>query len=170
MIIMSEKNVTAVATIYGLYDPRTDELRYVGSTTHTLAERRAGHMSDVYGSNPDRRKAFWLRELVDLGLKPVIKAIESVPQDRREIRELFWIRHFKAKGCELTNRKGMGDTYRKRPIPKEVIEMETQKTQPLTPSELSSALWLVAAREMGPHATPAAVVARWRELLAMEGA
>jgi hypothetical protein len=113
------------ATVYTLTDPRDGEIRYVGCTADPLAARRSGHLTDVYaGNNPDCLKASWLLELVELGLKPEINAVEVVPFQGRDIYELFWIRHFKAKGCRLTNRRGMGDTFRKKPIPQVVLDRE----------------------------------------------
>jgi hypothetical protein len=36
-----------VATIYGLYDPDTDELRYVGKTVRTPRRRMLSHRDDA---------------------------------------------------------------------------------------------------------------------------
>lgn len=33
--------------IYGLRDPRTDKIRYVGKTHRTLEERLYGHLRDI---------------------------------------------------------------------------------------------------------------------------
>jgi len=62
--------------VYGLYDPRTMELRYVGQTTSSLVVRVRGHMC---GANlrANRHASHWLSQLKDNGLRPLIKTLRE---------------------------------------------------------------------------------------------
>jgi len=62
--------------VYGLYDPRTMELRYVGQTTSSLVVRVRGHMC---GANlrANRHASHWLSQLKDNGLRPLASGRNS---------------------------------------------------------------------------------------------
>lgn len=79
--------------VYGLRDPRTRVVRYVGSSVHMDA--RYGH--HVNGADTNRRKKEWIFELRRAGLKPELvvlhecneadlKAIESTELTTRLAR------------------------------------------------------------------------------------
>ncbi len=53
--------------VYGLLDPRTNELCYVGQTQRTVKERLAEH---VQGSCSSKVVAGWIQELKSQGLTP----------------------------------------------------------------------------------------------------
>ena len=92
-----------MAYIYGLVDPITNELRYVGYTANELEHRRNGHWKE---RNRKKRsyKRNWIKMLYEsYDLKPEIFAIEEInPEDWTEA-ETFWIEYFRAIGCNLTN-------------------------------------------------------------------
>lgn len=88
--------------IYGLVDPRTNQLKYIGFAINPQ-ERYLEHMK------PRSRKAHthknhWLNQLVEQGLKPeqiileVLSEASMLPE-----AEQFWIEYFKSLGCNLTN-------------------------------------------------------------------
>lgn len=83
--------------IYGLYDPETDELRYIGKAKDSQA-RLARH---VYERRLDRPVCRWIWELYDRALIPKLKVLERVEQDEWERAER---RHIAAnKGPHLLN-------------------------------------------------------------------
>jgi hypothetical protein len=95
--------------IYVLKDPRTDEIRYVGKTVKTLQGRLNVHMSNARSGHL-RHCARWIRGLLLVGLQPVIEEIELVTDDWGR-RERFWISHYKAAGCNLTNHTEGGEGH-----------------------------------------------------------
>lgn len=64
-----------MTTIYGLYDPFTGELRYVGRTTQPLAQRLAGHLVFATKYRSTAPLQIWLRELMATGFGPSIRPI-----------------------------------------------------------------------------------------------
>lgn len=92
--------VLGVTSIYGLVDPRTGAIRYVGrSDDPELRLKR--HC--LYHSNS--RKSVWIQELQALGLQPQLRILENVAQDEALRREVEWIRKLFDEGAELTNSK-----------------------------------------------------------------
>lgn len=96
--------------IYGLIDPRTNELRYVGQTKQSLSRRCNGHICD---SRRGRTHcATWIRCLLAQNLKPEIFLIEEMNSENWDEAERFWISYFRFVGCDLTNhREGGGCNY-----------------------------------------------------------
>ena len=78
---------TETGTIYGLIDPRTNEVRYVGQTTKPIEARLAGHLAA-----PAPFVRTWIEALAVEGRLPVITPIrEAVPVaelDRAEKEEI----------------------------------------------------------------------------------
>lgn len=89
--------------VYGLYDPLTDELRYVGQTTLPLDRRLSTHLSP---KNLSRRRhsSCWLRHLVSRGLKPQIRPLGSAAsRGELDALETKVILEAREKGYRLTN-------------------------------------------------------------------
>ena len=96
-------------TIYGLHDPVSQRLRYIGQTKSKLEDRLRGHMRDK-GRNARTR---WLRGLKEQGREPIIRTVEVVKQRsgdcptliwaRANQRECHWIRSMRRKGNDLLN-------------------------------------------------------------------
>lgn len=89
--------------VYGLYDPTTRKLRYVGQTTKTLNERLSNHLSPS-GLKKHLHVACWLRGLVGAGLKPRAKVL-CTAENREELDrfEIEQINSAKTHGADLTN-------------------------------------------------------------------
>lgn len=96
--------------IYTLSDPRTAEIRYVGKTVETLGKRLSKHCSCLVNQKEQNHRVFWIRSLLQKGLKPVITLIEEVSSDIWEEREKYWIKYYKDLGLNLVNSTEGGDT------------------------------------------------------------
>lgn len=90
--------------IYGLCDPRTQELRYVG-VTNDLERRISQHLRDRSIS----RKANWIRSLLKENYKPEMFVIEEVEESNWQEREQHWIGFYRGAGSDLTNLTIGGD-------------------------------------------------------------
>lgn len=89
--------------IYGLYDPRTGELRYVGQTTRASGKRLQEHLT-----TKSRAKhtylAHWVAALWTLGLRPDIKLLaEASSKEDLDQLEMEWIAQGRGAGIRLTN-------------------------------------------------------------------
>jgi hypothetical protein len=93
-------------TIYGLYDPETDAIRYVGKTNQKLPKRLVAHCQE-------KRKCHrtnWIQQLVRRGLRPIIEPIETIFGEWPwQESEKWWIAEFKRLGANLTNNTSGGD-------------------------------------------------------------
>ena len=94
--------------IYGLFDPRTDELRYVGKTEVDFRVRLTKHLNEAKSNRSQDHKNRWIRKLLSLGLSPQIEVFESAPSDINEA-ERWHISYWKFLGCRLTNCGQGGD-------------------------------------------------------------
>jgi len=92
--------------IYGLIEPMTNELRYIGKTIN-INRRYRRHINevDLHDSYKDR----WIRKLKKNGLVPEIIIIDYVKTDEWQYWEMFYIEYFKFLGCDLTNGTKGGD-------------------------------------------------------------
>ncbi len=88
--------------IYGLVDPRNNQLRYIGKS-ETGKQRFAEHMKPR-SLTKDTHKDRWIKQLVALDMKPDFIVIESFDTpEELFIAEEFWYEYFIALGCNLTN-------------------------------------------------------------------
>jgi hypothetical protein len=92
--------------IYGLCDPRTQELRYVGKTSRSLKKRLRGHLDR--SKKPRTHRDCWIRSLLKQGIAPGIFEIDTVDGDGCE-SESHHIAYFKSIGCDLTNHTAGGE-------------------------------------------------------------
>ncbi|WP_080421237.1 GIY-YIG nuclease family protein [Burkholderia ubonensis] len=92
--------------IYVLRDPRTGAVRYVGKTVQTLARRLSAHM--LRSAAKRTHRDCWIAGLMAAGFEPVIECIATAGADWAE-REQFWIAHYRAAGCDLTNQTDGGE-------------------------------------------------------------
>lgn len=89
--------------IYGLIDPRTNSLRYIGQTTQPLKVRFAHHIKPCEVKKITH-KCQWIKGLLKEGLKPEIFVIEEVAayEDLNEA-EIFYMDYFRFLGFDLVN-------------------------------------------------------------------
>lgn len=93
--------------IYGLCDPRTQHLRYIGKTSKELKIRVQKHLQRA-SRGETYHCANWLRQLMELGLAPEAFVIEEAPDDGC-LAEVHHIAQFRSLGCDLTNGTKGGD-------------------------------------------------------------
>lgn len=89
-----------IAKIYGLSDPLTGAIRYIG-WTFDLQRRLNTHIK----RNPFEKthKANWIRSLLRRELKPSIVILEECSKEIWAERERHWIAYGKKQGWNLTN-------------------------------------------------------------------
>jgi hypothetical protein len=89
-------------TIYGLIDPRTSEVYYVGQTQRRLIERTDEHFFDAVDTLVSRRN----QALLKLGLVPGIVKLGEAADERTAFHaELSWIHTLTLRGTRLLNRE-----------------------------------------------------------------
>ena len=116
--------------IYGLIDPRTQQLRYVGKTQHELRRRLNEHRTISYGGSKARNQhcAKWLRALHKAGHSFDYTVLQEIPAGGDwEEAEQFWIAYFKYVGANLTNHTAGGDGLCGIRRPKDVYERGAAK-------------------------------------------
>lgn len=92
--------------IYGLIDPRTECLRYVGKTTD-LRKRFLRHCNPRRSDRSHR--GCWLRGLRNLGLQPTMVVLEEIDEATTALVECFWISSLRAAGADLVNAANGGE-------------------------------------------------------------
>lgn len=92
--------------IYFLTDPVTNEIRYIGQTSFKLKRRLYSHIRDASNTNINTHKTKWINKLKRQGYNPVIKVLqffENISNEDLNNAEIYWIKHFKELGNNLTN-------------------------------------------------------------------
>jgi hypothetical protein len=102
--------------IYGLCDPRSGEVRYVGKADYPK-RRLGGHITCAKRANSSTYNTYagnWIRSLLAIDLKPMRVALEWVFVEEWEEREQWWIDFLTNIGCRLVNTTdgGMGGPSR----------------------------------------------------------
>jgi len=96
--------------IYGLFDPRTYELRYIGKADNPKGRLRE-HIKRAKSAKARLTyTCYWIRELLSENLKPSIEILEEVPLDSWQQAEIEWIAECKKFGVRLTNLTAGGDS------------------------------------------------------------
>lgn len=95
--------------IYGLVDPLTNEVRYIGRTKQKLSIRLNQHLS-LYPSNHGSYKKHWIQKLKREGLKPKIITLKKLECTWEEsyLIEQSLIQEYIFKGFKLTNLEDKG--------------------------------------------------------------
>lgn len=92
--------------IYGLYDPRTNALRYVGKTVDPKT-RYNDHLTQLKART---RKVNWIKSLRALNLQPTMRTLDIVPESWSNTVERYYIKFWREKlGNQLTNGTDGGD-------------------------------------------------------------
>lgn len=98
--------------IYGLADPITKEIRYIGKSSSGM-NRPKQHFSK---SSVEKRsyKSSWMQSLLKEGKQPEIIILDDTPTDYEELSslEVEWIKRKKEEGCPLTNLTDGGEGTR----------------------------------------------------------
>lgn len=88
-------------TVYALADPRCPEIvRYVGCTVNP-DDRYRKHVWEATGDSPNLihsdAKDAWIRSLLAIGRKPVLRILENVEEESQAMRrEEFWIAAYRS--------------------------------------------------------------------------
>jgi hypothetical protein len=133
-----------VTYIYGLTEPGTCEIRYIGKSIRPL-ERLQNHINEP-PSNCHR--SHWIQGLKAMGLRPELTIIEAVRGSWPwQESERHWIAYGKANGWRLTNNTDGGDGVEG--LPKEARErmVRTWRGRKHRPETIEK---LRAARSMRP--------------------
>lgn len=116
--------------IYGLVDPFTNELRYVGQTVNGR-QRLSVHIKSL---NEKSHKANWIKSVLAKNGKPEWFIIEVVEKHELDEAECFWIAYFRSIGSRLTNATPGGEhpthtaeTKLKISLSKQNISIETRQ-------------------------------------------
>ena len=93
--------------IYILKDPRTQEVRYVG-WSYDVKKRICAHISTA--PKTKSHKANWIKGLLFIGLNPIIEVVMfgNIEGGWKNAERVF-IKHYKEKGCNLTNMTDGGE-------------------------------------------------------------
>lgn len=94
--------------IYGLVDPRTLMVRYVGLSSNGLVRPKTHRNQSVLAVDRTR-KANWIRSLLADGLDYQIVVLQESSVDRLNEDEVWWLKYGQASGWPLTNLRGGGD-------------------------------------------------------------
>lgn len=109
--------------IYGLRDPRTQELRYVGKTDKLLSTRLSQHISEAKKISKKAHRHKWILQVLKDGLKPIIEPLEETDDQNWEEAERRWIARFREQGVRLTNMTDGGEGPVGRKLSPEQIEL-----------------------------------------------
>lgn len=98
----------AVISIYGLFDPRDDQLRYIGKSTNPRKRMEAHYGQARAGSVLHSRR--WLAGLLARGLRAEVVVLEcATTTEEANDAERFWIAAMRLACCDLTNLTPGGD-------------------------------------------------------------
>jgi hypothetical protein len=106
-------NITAITYIYGLVDPRTDTVRYIGKSDNPQ-RRHSNHMCPPE-TNADTKKSRWINKLLRLKLRPSLVILQVVKSSDWRDAEKTWIADYRQKYGRhfLTNTTAGGDGVEK---------------------------------------------------------
>lgn len=93
--------------IYGLKDPVSDKIRYIGKTKGQARCRLTSHISEAKATPDYSRKTRWISNLLLDRLKPETVILEEVKTGKWQWRECFWIEMFRG---DVFNVSVGGDT------------------------------------------------------------
>ena len=92
-----------VVKIYGLIDPRTNLIAYIGQTTLSLELRLKAHINSINSKKDKSKRKNWISSIVNSGKKICIELIDEVPKCDWEFWERHYIKLFKSCGAKLYN-------------------------------------------------------------------
>ena len=86
--------------IYGLKDPRDNQIKYIGKTVDI--DRRIKEHNQIH-RNKKSKKNSWITHLIRNGMQPIMEVLEECEESRWVERERYWIRYYKELGFDLKN-------------------------------------------------------------------
>jgi hypothetical protein len=90
--------------IYGLVDPISKKLRYVGQTRRGFKRIREHWRASVLSKEARTHKTRWIKSLVVKGLTPSVVVFQEFEDDSwLNEAEVLWLRYLKSCGHPLTN-------------------------------------------------------------------
>jgi hypothetical protein len=97
-------------TVYGLFDPLTGELRYVGKTILALPKRLAQHMYEARRKGWGSHRVHWINSLLQQCVKPEIDTLQTC-DDAQDLSwwERWHIAYWPGVGADLTNNSEGGE-------------------------------------------------------------
>jgi hypothetical protein len=104
-----------ITYIYGLVDPRNNEIRYIGKTIDPK-NRLSGHITESKDINVVNYRARWLRKLTKIGLKPEIIFLRTCSSDEYEKYETEYIQIYSNNRLTNSDESGQGNKNRKREV------------------------------------------------------
>ncbi|GAC1691017.1 MAG: hypothetical protein PVS3B3_13770 [Ktedonobacteraceae bacterium] len=123
------KNNDTMYVIYGLEDPSTSKIRYIGLSKD--AQKR-------FKQHTDSRKATsWIKSIQEQGTQPILRILEKDIPDlaKAREREQAWIRHYEEHNCPLENFVGNVDAVVAREEARERYERSYARFAGHLPSE-----------------------------------
>lgn len=90
-----------LVTLYGLVDPRNDQVRYIGKSVDP-PRRLNQHLREARKSESQDYKSRWIRTLLAINLLPVLTVLEVVTSDEWQARERELIAEYRRR-FDLTN-------------------------------------------------------------------
>lgn len=92
--------------VYGLRDPDTLRLRYVGKSEVGAEKRLEGHLQEALKVSARSQKSLWIRGLVQQGKRPVVEVIEEYESPAELVAgERRWIEFFVEMDFDLLNQR-----------------------------------------------------------------
>jgi hypothetical protein len=91
-----------LVAIYGLYDPLSGLLRYIGKAQDPR-HRYARHCTPRRMADDTSHRAHWLRSLLGGGLVPRMVVLDWVEATEWQAAECYYIEHARRLGCSLVN-------------------------------------------------------------------
>ena len=107
--------------IYILIDPTDESIKYVGSSKNPT-KRLKEHIYDV--KREKTKKSNWIKKLLTLNLKPILKIVKKTNNNEYQIWETFYIKKYKNNGEKLLNydENGIGNLGKKNKITREKLK------------------------------------------------
>lgn len=150
--------------IYGLVDPRTSLVRYVGKAVNAKT-RLVAHLKRCKLSRTHRDS--WLLGLKHQGLRPTLTILENTDGSQCDDRERYWIKHYgradRGDGV-LTNQTDGGDNGRLgHKMPREIVEWVAAKNRGLKRSAECRALISASNRRRRYSPETRAKISAWQK-------
>ena len=116
--------------IYGLIDPRTGELRYVGKSSSGLKRPKDHWKPSILNKQPTKA-INWIKSLISKGMLPQIEILEELDSSLLlNDSEKFWIASVKATGAELLNMTNGGDGQSNGWCPSAEVRIKMARSRP----------------------------------------